>query len=235
MKKVSDKNLFYIVFLLCLVGAILFFVLGYSKLNDSCAAIKADNNTIKNHIAELQKYYDEKDTYQQETELLFKEVANLLNKFPSDIRSEDMIVQGIDVYNTANASGLNMIFSSIALGDKQKTFEVTQGQIDAVQSEDYTQPIIFNLSEAAYTNETNYKSLRDGLGAIFASKYPVSVEKIAYNMDEETGILSGVIQVGFYSVSGTNKEYVAPEFKKYEMGTDNVFVNTAFVVPETEE
>ena len=231
MKKVSDKNLFYIVVMLCLVGGILFFSLGYSKLNDSCSSLQSQNNSVRSHISELQKYYDERETYTQEIDLLNKEVANILNKYPSSIRTEDMLVEGIDMYRAANANGsLNMVFSSIVMSDAEAIFEVPMTTIDAIQSEEYTRPIVYNFLDATYSNETTYKGVRDAIGEVFKSDYPVNIERVAYSLTEDKLTLEGSIALGYFYVSGINKEYVAPKLEEYVMGTSDVFLNTAIVV-----
>jgi hypothetical protein len=51
----------------------------------------------------------------------------------------------------------------------------------------------------------------------------VEINNITYSSNENDDTLEGSIDLYFYSVLGSGKEYTAPKITAYPAGTDNIF------------
>lgn len=228
-KKLTDKTVFMVVAVLCIALFLVFYNVVLAKINDSISMIESENNAIINHLAQLQEYYETKEQNLENIQIMSKEATNILAKFPSDVRNEDMIMQGVTIYQAVNKDGgLYMLYNGIDMGETEEVYLVSQEIIDGAQVEGYTRPIGFEERPVVYSTELGYFTLKDAVKVLLSSSYALNLESISFKVDEETGNLNGSIKVGFFYVNGVDKEYVAPKTESYELSSEeymNLFVN----------
>ena len=58
---------------------------------------------------------------------------------------------------------------------------------------------------------------------IYESDNRIGIDNIVYTKNEEYGLLEGNIDIYFYSLAGTDKEYAAPDIAEYPAGTSDPF------------
>ena len=80
------------------------------------------------------------------------------------------------------------------------------------------------LQETLTTSyECDYEQLKKLVD--FVNTYPerMNIENITMSYDSTTGGLKGNLVLNLYAVTGTGKEYVAPDISGLSMGVGNIF------------
>lgn len=218
MKKVSSKQLMTYVLLIGTLALIAVYFLVYKSYIDQAAAIELSNVTLNRRVAELKEYYDNMEMYNGEIELMQAEIRSILEPFPADVLEEDMIVLALDTKKTASVD-----YTNLNVGEREALRNIPAEIVQAAGMEELTQELVFVERKAVYVNDTNYQSLKDCINTINNSNNRLAITNIAYSRNEETGELSGTIQVSFYSVIGTGREYVPQNLADYVSGLAELF------------
>ena len=142
----------------------------------------------------------------------------LLEAYPADVREEDVIMLAVQIQEKND-----IVYNNINIAEKESAYIVTHDLISAAGMEEWNSDIAFARKYATYVNTTRYEELKECIGQIFASPYRVGIDNIVYSKNEETGTLDGNINLYFYSVSGTGKEYIVPDIAQYSSGTKDLF------------
>lgn len=223
----SGRN---IVVYVAAVGALLmilvyFFV--YQKFSEAAEEINASNAVLAQRVEELKVYYDARDVNLANTQLLEQLTNELLIVYPADAREEDAIMQAVQMQRDSGAQFLNINIDNGA----DPIHVVSAETVAAAASEQYTQEIQFRNLFATYINEVSYDGLKNLIRTVYNSNNRIGIENISYvRGNEDNPNLAGQVDLVFYSVKGTGKEYVAPDIIPYIAGTDNIFGE--IVVPE---
>lgn len=194
----------------------------YSSYKEKTAVIEAENATLEKKVETLKVYYDNRETYKKNIEMYFSEVETILEKYPADVRYEDVIMQAVYMQMRAPIT-----FDSMTISDKIDLVTVPEETIVNLQDDRYPSSVSFKETETSYMNEVKYDALKAILSQILEKENRVAIKQINYTkatVDEDgQPILSGSIDLAYYSVTGTSKEYVAPSIAEYESQTSNIF------------
>lgn len=211
------------------VGAllmILVYVFVFQKLNTEAETIQNSNRTLSERVNELKQYYDNRETYLQDTQTLEQLIDELLAVYPADAREEDAIMLAVQMQRNSEAE-----FLTINMSKGNVIHEVSAETVTAAASEKYAQALQFRNMDAIYVNEVSYAGLKSMIQTVFDSSNRIGIQNIVYSKgDTENPRLSGHIDLVFYSVDGAGKEYIAPDIIPYIAGTDNIFGE--IVIPE---
>lgn len=218
MKKTSSKQVFIYVALfgVLLLTAVYFLV--YKSYMDKATAIETSNVTLNKRVAELKEYYDNMQTYNEEIELMQAEIRNVLGQFPPDVMEEDMIVLALDTMKSASVD-----YSNINIGEREALRNIPAATVQAAGMEELNLELIYVERKGVYVNDTVYQSLKDCINTINNSDNRLAITNIAYSRNEDTGELTGTIQVSFYSVIGTGREYEPQNLADYTSGLAELF------------
>lgn len=204
------------------IGALLMLVvyfLVYRKLVDEADKINTSNKALEQRVHELEGYYLARETNLANTLLLEQLADELLTVYPADAREEDAIILAVRMQSDSGAS-----FQSINMEKGNSIHVVSSETVAAAQSEKYNQEIRFNSMNTTYANEVSYEGLKQMVQTVYNSNNRIGIQNIAYSKgDVENPNLSGHMDLVFYSVNGTGKEYVVPDIVPYIAGTDNIF------------
>ena len=230
MKKTTAKQVMTYVLALGFVVLLAVYFLVYKSYNDKAAALEKSNVTKAQRVAELKVFYDNLGTYNQEIAQYQAQIAAWLDEFPSDVKEEDIIVLALDTEKTAFVGYTNINING------REALRTIPATMQLAKMENLTQDIIFVERTVSYVNITDYFNLKKCVETINNSTDRLTISNITYSKNEETGELEGTIEVTFYSVQGTGKEYVPQDLKEYESGLANLF-GTATVTeePDSEE
>ncbi len=224
--KSNNKNILIYVAALGALLMILVYVLVYQKLITEAEAIETSNRQLSQRVNELKVYYDNRETYLRDTETAELLIDELLAVYPADARDEDVIMLAVQMQQ-----GNDGEFLTINAERGDAIHVVSAETVAAAASEKYTQSIQFQDMYATYVNEVSYPGLKSMIQKIYDSNNRIGIQNIAFTKgDAENPKLSGHIDLVFYSVTGTGKEYVAPDIVPYLAGTDNIFGE--IVIPE---
>ncbi|MDE6518410.1 MAG: hypothetical protein K2L18_11295 [Acetatifactor sp.] len=222
----NNKNLLLYVTAFGALLMILVYVFVFQRLTTEAEAIEVSNRTLSQRVNQLRVYYDNRYEYMEDTQVLEQLLDELLMEYPADAREEDAIMLAVQMQHNSGAEFLNINM------EKGAAIHVIPTEtVAAAASEKYTQEIQFHSMNAIYVNEVTYAGLKSIIQTVFDSSNRVGIQNIAYTKgDAENPRLSGHIDLVFYSVSGTGREYVAPDIVPYISGTDNIFGE--IVIPE---
>ncbi|MBR6665980.1 MAG: hypothetical protein IKL22_09745 [Lachnospiraceae bacterium] len=227
MKKITSKQVFTYVVLLGILVFVAAYFFGYKKNVEKTEALELSNQKLDQRVKSLKKYYDEEQEYLNKMEPMTKEIDRILAQYPADIREEDIIIQAVNLQ-----MGTPVQINNITLPASSVMKNIPENVVTGAGVETYQKPIDFVKRKTNYTTQLDYPGLKNVVQALFDSNYLISIERLTYSGSQETGILSGTLDLSFYSVRGTDKEYVAPVMIPYEPGTENIF---GYVDPEEEE
>jgi len=225
-KKLTDKSLMLALILLGAVIVILVYFVPTKNITDEIVGLENENASLKSTLASLQVYYDNRETYIQDTAQLQKEILVITNKYPIAYRPEDYIMEAVAMESAANQEDdvdEGVVFERITLNIANSIASVDQETVAGANIESLNSKIDFNQQDVVYTNTVDYTSLKQILAEALVSPYCADIQSITYTTDTTTGLLKGDIVLGYFYVTGTGVEYVAPSIPEYVPGTDNIF------------
>ncbi|MDE5891524.1 MAG: hypothetical protein K2H45_01240 [Acetatifactor sp.] len=199
---------------------ILVYFLVFQKLVDKAEEVEASNRVLAQRVEELKGYYDDRETNLSNTLLLEQLTDELLTVYPADAKEEDAIMLAVQMQRESGVQFLN-----INMERSDSPIHVVSAEtVQAAASEKYTQEIQFRDMSATYVNEVSYTGLKNLIQMVYDSNNRIGIHNVTYSRgSEENPNLSGQVDLIFYSVRGTGKEYVAPDIMPYLAGTDNIF------------
>lgn len=222
----GNKNIMIYVAAAGAVLMLLVYFLVYRKLVDEADKINESNRVLEQRVQELEGYYLARETNLKNTLLLEQLAGELLTVYPADAREEDAIILAVQMQE----SGAEFLNINMDRGG-DPIHVVSAETVQAANSEQYTQEIQFRDMSVTYINEVSYSGLKNLIQMVYNSNNRIGIQNISYSRgNEENPNLSGEVDLVLYSVSGTGKEYVAPDIVPYLAGTDNIFGE--IVVPD---
>ncbi|MDE6129038.1 MAG: hypothetical protein K2G16_07610 [Lachnospiraceae bacterium] len=231
MKNTTAKQAMTYVLALGFVVLLAVYFLVYKSYNDKAEALEKSNITKQQRVDELKVFYDNLSIYNAEIEQYQAQIAAWLDEFPLDVKEEDIIVLALETEKAAFVG-----YTNININGREALRTIPAATMQLAKMENLTQDVIFVERTVSYVNITDYFNLKKCVETINNSANKLTISNITYSKNEETGELEGTIEVTFYSVIGTGKEYVPQNLKEYESGLANLFGTTTVVdEPEGEE
>lgn len=216
----GSKNIMLYVAGLGALLMILVYFLVYQKFVEKAKVIEDSNKVLEERVHVLEGYYNARETNLRNTQLLEQLTDELLMVYPADAREEDAIILAVQMQWESGVE-----FLSINMDRGGNPIHVVSAEtVRAANSEQYTQEIQFRDMTATYINEVSYAGLKNLIQMVYNSNNRIGIRDVSYARgNEENPNLAGEVELVFYSVSGTGKEYVAPDIVPYLAGTDNIF------------
>ena len=223
MKKKNIRELFnkQVMSGIAVVGLmfmLIIYVFVYLKYTQLTAELETSNQKLEASLSELKEYYDNMEQYQKDSKEIEKNIKKIMKEYPADAKEEDVIMLAVSAQeeNDLNYDNINMTESSLV-------YAVPSNIVTAAGIEAYTEEIDFMEKKATYVNNTNYDNMKGIIEQIYASPNRIAIENIYYKATEDSEVLEGMIDLCFYSATGTGTEYVVPEIDEYISGTKNPF------------
>lgn len=218
MKKISEKKIMTYVILAGLVMFIAVYFLIYQKYNEKAATLEAGNATLNERVMELKQFFDDMDNNKKKISAMQEQVQEWLAEFPADVKEEDIIAMALETEKNAAVA-----YSNINIADREALRTIPAATVCLSGMENLTQDLIFVKRLTSYVNSTDYPNMKNVIQTINDSHKRLSISKITYSMNEETGLLDGTVEVTFYSVTGDGKEYVPQKLMDYQSGLPDLF------------
>lgn len=194
------------------------YMLVYTDYSERTTELTASNQELQAVVTELEEYNTNMEQYKVEIEEIKTEVDAILAQYPADAREEDLIMLAV------NLQERNIIdFDAINMDEKEGVYTVEPYLVTAAAIEGLNDGLVFTQKHAIYVNETTYKELKSVIQQVYESDNRIGIDNIVYTKDEEYGVLKGNMDIYFYSLAGTDKEYVAPDITPYVSGTSDPF------------
>ena len=200
---------------LVLVAVYVFVYLDYTQRTQE---LENSNQELLATVRELEEYNTNMEAYMLEIEEIEEEINAILEQYPADTREEDAIMLAVEL------GELNIIdFDAINMEEKESVYTVEPYLVTAAAIEGLDESLVFAQKHAVYVNETTYSELKSVIRQIYESDNRIGIDNIVYTKNEEYGILEGNIDIYFYSLAGTDKEYEAPDIAEYPAGSSDLF------------
>lgn len=225
MKKEKNKNTLIYVAAFGALLMILCYVFVFQNFKTEAETLERSNRELNQRVSELKVYYDNREQYMQESERIRQEIDGILEEYPADAREEDAIKMAVYMQMQ---SGL--AYSNINISTPESVKVIPAETVTLAGIENYSGQIAFSSRSVSYVNEISYEGLKNAIKTIFDNENRMGINNIVYVKNNEGGCLTGSVDVTFYSVQGTGKEYTPPDLVQYLSGTGNIF--GTFKAPE---
>lgn len=229
-----EKNMLVILAGLLLV--LLAYFYGYRILSEKTESIRRQNAVLNSQVQTLEMISQSKEQFISETELMQKDMEELMGSFPSDLIAEDIILyikkleQETDsyVHNVTTPSKEYVDITASVQEDVLGSFEDITGAI-----RDYgfindgripdTSVMQFAQVESEVSCSVSYQGLKEIIADITGSEDRKSIDNVSLVFNENTGDLAGSMTVTYYTLSGTGREYSKPSISGTAFGVDCIF------------
>lgn len=229
-----EKNMIVILVGILLVMAS--YYLGYRTFKSRTDILKQQNQILESQIQTLEGISAEKDAYVAKTEEMQTSMNAIIQKFPSDMISEDIILymrnleQKTDsyVHNITTPAKQYVNITATEETDLLSSMEdvtgaireygfVNDGKVPDTRSMQLAQV------ESAVNCSITYKGLKDIVTDITENDNRKSIDNISLVFNENTGDLAGSMTVIYYTLSGTGREYLQPTITGTSHGIECIF------------
>lgn len=247
--KVSKRDVLLLLGFLGILAAVCSYLFVFQPTMEKAQALTEENKQLEARIADLQKKSDNRDTYESQTAQMRREIEEIYQLFPVDVREENAVILAI---NQELLSPLKMESVTIeALVEVPFMDEVQQQDMpdatyeieeveeieDATGTQDAPTPDAGNTQNAAGVNpfhlmnrkatlnyEVSYEGLKRSVKNICMQTDRMVIDNLSVVYDEQTGLLKGTTTVNMFCVPGQEgKEYEEPDFGGVLLGTNNIF------------
>ena len=251
--KVAKKDVLLLIALVGVLVAVCAYFLVYRPYTEKTATMRTENAQLKVRVDELQVLKDNEQQYIDETAAMKAENEEILNRFPSDVRSEDMIMLATEMGYAAPA-----VIVDTAMKDPVDLYHIGAKAAEAAAAEaaaaaaaeaaaaDGTAPAATTdaataTADAAATDATAapeqilygrqlsiglrgpYSSVKNCIKYIYDNTERRVIGAMNATYDQETGYVQVQLDTALYYVTGTGKEYIEPILPFIPQGKDDIF------------
>lgn len=226
MKKTNNKSkqiLTYVI-LIGIVAIALVYFFGYKNFTDKAATLRSSNSALSARVTELKGYYETMAEDQDTIATWQEEIKTRLDAYPSDVREEDIIMLAVKSLDTAEAeyTNINMVDPSAILTIPADTV-TGSGMTELAGADGQQSDLIYIEKDASYVNKCDYINLKDIINTIRNKPEKNTITNITYTRNDTDQVLEGTIEMAFYYVKGTGKEYTPVDMADYTAGLTDLF------------
>ena len=229
-----EKNMIVILVGILLVMAS--YYLGYRTFKSRTDILKQQNQILESQIQTLEGISAEKDAYVAKTEEMQTSMNAIIQKFPSNMISEDIILymrnleQKTDSY-VHNITTPAKQYVNITATEETDVISSMEDVTGAIREYGFvndgkvpdTRSMQLAQVESAVNCSITYKGLKDIVTDITENDNRKSVDNISLVFNENTGDLAGSMTVIYYTLSGTGREYLQPTITGTSHGIECIF------------
>jgi hypothetical protein len=154
----------------------------------------------------------------------------MLDEYPAGVREEDIIMMAVQL-QSKNKIG----YDAINMEETESVYTIPYDEVSLAEIDGMDSDLIFARKQATYANTTTYDDLKSVIEQILNSSNRIGINSIIYSKDENNGTLEGSIDLYYYSIVGTGKEYTTPKITAYPAGTSDIFNSNKTTLTESEE
>lgn len=221
--KNKAQTAFYAVLAIGVLGCIIVYMYIYQPYQKKTATLKASNITLSQRVDQLKAFYSQMADNENKIQEMTADINKRLKDFPADVKEEDILYLALRTWN----EGILVGYSSITVDARENFALIPAEVVQPAGVEGLTGEISFIKRNVTYTNITTYDQMKELIKLINANPEQLTIMSVAYTTsdegDGELGLLEGSIDVSFYAMQGTEKEYVPREFAEFPTGLENLF------------
>lgn len=246
--KVSKRDIFLLIGFIGVLffGCTLYWV--FLPAQEKVEAMEAENIQLRQQITDLTIKTNNKETYMTEMERMAKEIEDIYQVFPVNVKAEDvilmainqelvspMIVESINIEQLASVSFADQIAPA---EEHDYTYDLGENDVLGVDDEPMDGADNTTASEGSAEEEidwlynrkatfnygVSYEGLKRSIQHIVDQPNRMAIETLTVTFDDSTGLLVGSTTLNMYLAPyQMGKEYVQPDFSSVLLGTDNIF------------
>lgn len=221
--KDKAQTAFYAVLAIGVLGCIIVYMYVYQPYLKKTEDLKASNATLSQRVEQLKIFYSQMADNENKITEMTETINSRLDDFPSDVKEEDIIYLALRTWDESILVG----YSSITITPREDFALIPAEVVQPAGIEGLNGDISIIKRDVTYTNITTYDQMKELIKLINDNPEQLTIMSVAYAMGEglegELGLLEGSIDVTFYAVQGTGKEYVPREFAEFPTGLGNLF------------
>lgn len=229
-----EKNLLLILLGILFVACSYYF--GYETLKMETENLKRQNFALESQIETLETIEANKEQYVADTEEMHRDMDTVIEKFPVDMISEDVIlyVKGLEqktgsFVNSISIPGKEYI--EIEAQQERNVLNAIDDVTGVVAANSFvndgsipnTEEMFLSKVESAVSYSVTYDGLKDIIKDIVGHEARKSLDNVSLVFNENTGNLAGSMTINYFTLSGTNKEYKQPSVTGLSHGIDCIF------------
>lgn len=246
--KVSKRDVLLLLGFLGILAAVCSYVFVFQPTMEKTRALTEENKQLAARIADLQNKSDNRDTYESETAQMRREMEEIFQLFPVDVREENAVLLAINQELLApmkvGSITIDPLLEVPVVEAEQEempdaTYEIDEVEAieDATGTQDAPTPETGDTQDASGVNpfhlmyrratlnyDVSYEGLKRSVKNICMQTDRMVIDNLSVVYDEQTGLLKGSTTVNMFCVPGQEgKEYEEPDFGGVLLGTDNIF------------
>ncbi|MCM1144472.1 MAG: hypothetical protein NC318_02240 [Blautia sp.] len=206
--------------LLIAIGVLLAFAswqFVYKPFQEKTAVIEAENDTLQARVDQLELLNAKKPQYEADTEQMKADCTAIINKFPSGVYAEDIIMY----FNEMELVDANdMVVPAASMGTPDRV--PYNGVLEVSNYTLADDGITMDKIQSTLTYTTTYNGLKNLLSYIYGISTRKSVSSVNVTAAAD-GFLNGTVLVDFYYLNGTEFPYVQKDIMGVPLGTSNLF------------
>lgn len=219
--KGKDVKAFFFVFVLVIIAAVLAYMYLYMPLVEQRKALEKENYDLDVRLINLKNLAVDEDVFKMGINESSKTIKKVMNHYSAGHTPEKSIMMVDYMEKEVGLRFPNLSFTQPTVLSTVKMPMVTEME-DGTYSIEY-----YDVNLLKETLSTNYACSYTQLKKLvdFINAYPerMNIESISIAFDSENNGLKGNLTLNLYAVTGTGKEYTAPEISGLSMGTGNIF------------
>lgn len=217
----NDVKAFFLVFILVIIAAVLAYVYLYMPMAEQKSTLEKENYDLDVRLINLKNLAVEEDVFKMGINEANKSLKKVMNHYSAGNTPEKSIMMVDYMEKEVGLRLPNLSFTQPSIISTVRMPMVTETE-DAGYSIFY-----YDVNLWRETLTTNYACDYTQLKKLinFVNAYPerMNIDAITIAFDSETNGLKGNLTLNLYAVTGTDKEYTAPDISGLSLGTGNIF------------
>ncbi len=217
----NDVKAFFLVFVLVIIAAVLAYVYLYMPLAEQKNTLMKENYDLDVRLINLKNMAVDEDVFKMGINESNKSLKKVMNHYSAGNTPEKSIMMVDYMEKEVGLRLPNLSFTQPSIISTVKMPMVTETADAGYASEYYD----VNLWQESLTTNyaCNYTQLKKLIDFINAYPERMNIDAITIAFDSETSELKGNLTLNLFAVTGTGKEYTAPDISGLSMGTGNIF------------
>lgn len=246
--KVSKRDILLLLGFLGILAAVCSYVFVFQPTMEKTEALVEENQQLQERIADLQIKSGNRDTYESETAQMRREMEEIYQLFPVDVREENAVLLAINQELLSPMEVQSLTIDALVevpvveaqdqempdatyeieeveeIEDATGTQEAPTPEAGDTQNAEGVNPFHLMYRKATINYTVSYEGLKRSVKNICMQTDRMVIDNLAVVYDEQTGLLRGVTAVNMFCVPDQEgKEYEEPDFGGVLLGTDNIF------------
>lgn len=246
--KVSKRDVLLLLGFLGILAAVCSYVFVFQPTMEKTEALVEENQQLQEQIADLQIKSGNRDTYESETAQMRREMEEIYQLFPVDVREENAIILALNQELLSPMEVQSLTIDALVevpvveaqdqempdatyeieeveeIEDATGTQEAPTPEAGDAQNAEGVNPFHLMYRKATLNYEVSYEGLKRSVKNICMQTDRMVIDNLSVVYDEQTGLLRGVTAVNMFCVpEQEGKEYEEPDFGGVLLGTDNIF------------